>query len=243
MRNLYAGDWRKSMKTLFIFRDTPHRCGPIWVETTRTQWDFPMVRPSEFCRWSRCPRLAPACPRRESLGASQQPKYLEWDSHCLWLYSPEGERVGSVKIGFSAPWLGFSQLSILLYSFYIRGFCIWNSNPVVLEDYSRHIIGFMDFNHWNDDANVCSKFQTSYPPVPNPEWQPREAEVVAYLRWVACQVGLATFVFLVPEAVLGSESAAPAPKYASFSGENNDKALDGMRYGNYPIFKQSFETR
>jgi hypothetical protein len=44
-------------------------------------------------------------------------------------------------------------------------------------------------------------------------------------------VGLATFVFLVPEAVLGSESAAPAPKYASFSGENNDKALDGMRYG------------
>ena len=46
-----------------------------------------------------------------------------------------------------------------------------------------------------------------------------------------CQVGLATFVFLVPEAVLGSESAAPAPKYASFSGENNDKALDGMRYG------------
>lgn len=56
-------------------------------------------------------------------------------------------------------------------------------------------------------------------------------------------MGLATFVFLVPEAVLGSESAAPAPKYASFSGENNDKALDGMRYGNYPIFKQSFETR
>ena len=55
-------------------------------------------------------------------------------------------------------------------------------------------------------------------------------------------MGLATFVFLVPEAVLGSESAAPAPKYASFSGENNDKALDGMRYGNYPIFKPMYRS-